>query len=220
MKTNENEGFVPLARAMIVAGTSGGGLLLLVGHRPAADLLLTAATLDAAAGAAAAVVAWGLAAWLLTALLVTALSACPARLGVISALVAARITPRVLHGCVRVVLASGVAAASAATAWPVAAAEAAPAAAPAPAPDAGFPTLDRPVPDPVRRLPVAHVVRPGESLWRVAALHLGDKPTDEAIAAAWPRWHAANRAVIGPDPGLLRPGQRLVAPPLEFGEDR
>jgi hypothetical protein len=32
------------------------------------------------------------------------------------------------------------------------------------------------------------------------------------IAAAWPRWYAANRAVIGPDPGLIRPGQELMPP--------
>jgi resuscitation-promoting factor RpfA len=56
------------------------------------------------------------------------------------------------------------------------------------------------------------VVRPGDSLWAIAARHLGPDPPDAAVAASWPRWYQRNRAVVGPDPDLLRPGQRLVAP--------
>ena len=37
--------------------------------------------------------------------------------------------------------------------------------------------------------------------------------SDADRAAEWPRWWAANRDVVGDDPDLLRPGQRLVAPP-------
>jgi len=37
-------------------------------------------------------------------------------------------------------------------------------------------------------------------------------PTLRAIDRSWPRWHAANRDVIGPDPDLLHPGQRLQHP--------
>lgn len=62
-----------------------------------------------------------------------------------------------------------------------------------------------------------HLVRPGDSLWRVAAARLaarGDPATDAATAAEWPRWYAANRGVIGPDPDLLRPGQ-VLTPPVE-----
>lgn len=58
----------------------------------------------------------------------------------------------------------------------------------------------------------AVVVHRGDSLWRIAARHLGPGATDVEIAAAWPRWYAANRSVIGPDPDLLLPGQRLSPP--------
>jgi nucleoid-associated protein YgaU len=57
-----------------------------------------------------------------------------------------------------------------------------------------------------------HVVRPGECLWSIAADRLGPRATDAEIAAEWPRWYRANRALIGPDPGLLLVGQRLRAP--------
>ncbi|HEU5008686.1 MAG TPA: hypothetical protein VFT67_17065 [Jatrophihabitantaceae bacterium] len=55
-------------------------------------------------------------------------------------------------------------------------------------------------------------VRPGDSLWRIAAAHLGRAPTAARVAGAWPRWFAANRAVIGADPDLLVPGEVLHAP--------
>jgi nucleoid-associated protein YgaU len=55
-------------------------------------------------------------------------------------------------------------------------------------------------------------IRPGDCLWNIAAAHLGPSATDAQIARAWPRWYAANRAVIGPDPNLIHPGQRLVPP--------
>jgi nucleoid-associated protein YgaU len=56
------------------------------------------------------------------------------------------------------------------------------------------------------------VVRRGDSLWDIAARHLGDGSSAAEIAAEWPRWYAANRHVIGADPDLLRPGQRLAPP--------
>ncbi len=56
------------------------------------------------------------------------------------------------------------------------------------------------------------VVRRGDSLWEIAARHLGADAGPAEVAAEWPRWYAANRAVIGGDPDLLRPGQRLVPP--------
>ena len=56
------------------------------------------------------------------------------------------------------------------------------------------------------------VVHRGDSLWTIARRHLGPGATDTEVAAAWPHWYAANRDVIGPDPDLLRPGQRLRAP--------
>jgi nucleoid-associated protein YgaU len=56
-------------------------------------------------------------------------------------------------------------------------------------------------------------VRPGDSLWTLAARHLGPGATAAQVADAWPRWWAANRDVVGDDPDLLRPGQLLRPPP-------
>lgn len=56
------------------------------------------------------------------------------------------------------------------------------------------------------------VVRPGDSLWRIAERHLHEHADDAAVAAEWPRWYEANRAAIGPDPDLLRVGQVLHRP--------
>jgi hypothetical protein len=55
-------------------------------------------------------------------------------------------------------------------------------------------------------------VRPGDSLWLIAAQRLGSDSSDPLIAAEWPRWYAANRSVIGTDPSLIHPGQVLRAP--------
>lgn len=55
-------------------------------------------------------------------------------------------------------------------------------------------------------------VRPGDSLWLLAGRRLGPRATDAQVAAAWPRWYAANRDAIGADPALIRPGQVLRSP--------
>lgn len=57
-----------------------------------------------------------------------------------------------------------------------------------------------------------YVVRPGDSLWAIAARHLGPHASNAQIAAEWPRWYRANRAVIGSDPSLIHVGTRLVVP--------
>jgi hypothetical protein len=60
-----------------------------------------------------------------------------------------------------------------------------------------------------------HVVRPGESLWSIAAHALravGRDASNAAVVAAWPAWYRENEAVIGPDPDLIRPGQVLTTP--------
>lgn len=57
------------------------------------------------------------------------------------------------------------------------------------------------------------VVSRGDSLWSIAARQLGPMASDVDIALHWPKWHAANRQVIGDDPGLLFPGQILQPPP-------
>lgn len=56
------------------------------------------------------------------------------------------------------------------------------------------------------------VVRRGDTLWDIARAHLGPDATDTEVAAAWPRWHDANRSVIGPDASRLLPGQLLHPP--------
>ncbi|MCW2598982.1 MAG: hypothetical protein JWM02_811 [Frankiales bacterium] len=61
-------------------------------------------------------------------------------------------------------------------------------------------------------VPSSLVVQPGDSLWAIAARHLGSQVSDAQVARAWPRWWAANRAVVGDDPDLIQPGARLVPP--------
>jgi nucleoid-associated protein YgaU len=56
------------------------------------------------------------------------------------------------------------------------------------------------------------VVRPGDTLWSIAAAYLGPGASREQIAASWPRWYAANRHLIGADPGVIQPGERLRPP--------
>lgn len=56
------------------------------------------------------------------------------------------------------------------------------------------------------------VVRRGDTLWGIAAHALGASPAPSRVAASWPHWYARNHAVIGADPGLIRPGERLHAP--------
>ena len=59
------------------------------------------------------------------------------------------------------------------------------------------------------------IVRPGDSLWQIAAAELGEvceDPSPAAIAAQVGRLHRANRATIGADPDLIRPGQHLLVP--------
>ena len=62
----------------------------------------------------------------------------------------------------------------------------------------------------------AYVVEPGDSLWRIAGFILrsnsdGD-PSSADIARFWPTIYAANRALIGDNPNLIFPGQRLLIP--------
>jgi nucleoid-associated protein YgaU len=62
------------------------------------------------------------------------------------------------------------------------------------------------------RSTAGYVVRRGDTLWDIAARHLGPSATAVDISRAWPAWYDANRAVIGPDPGVIRPGELLSAP--------
>ncbi|GAA4288969.1 LysM peptidoglycan-binding domain-containing protein [Georgenia daeguensis] len=58
-------------------------------------------------------------------------------------------------------------------------------------------------------------VRPGDSLWSIAATHVGEPATTEEVARAWPEWYRANRAELGTNPHLIHPGQLLHVPDEE-----
>lgn len=55
-------------------------------------------------------------------------------------------------------------------------------------------------------------VQPGDSLWTITAALLPAAATEADIAAAWPTLYAANHDAIGPDPGLIHPGDVLTVP--------
>jgi nucleoid-associated protein YgaU len=56
------------------------------------------------------------------------------------------------------------------------------------------------------------VVRPGDSLWRIAEASLPAGAGDAEVDARCRALYAANRAVVGADPDLIHPGQRLRLP--------
>ncbi|HEX6678585.1 MAG TPA: LysM domain-containing protein [Actinomycetes bacterium] len=61
-----------------------------------------------------------------------------------------------------------------------------------------------------------YVVRPGDTLWDIAAAHLPrGRRSPGRIDRYWRRVYAANRGVLGDDPGLIHPGARLVLPPVD-----
>ena len=71
-----------------------------------------------------------------------------------------------------------------------------------------------------RRVADEVVVRRGDTLWDIAARHLGPDASAAEVAAEWPRWHAANRDVIGARPRPAHPrsaagaaGRPLTHPP-------
>jgi len=55
-------------------------------------------------------------------------------------------------------------------------------------------------------------VKPGDTLWSLAARELGPHASELDIALAWPQWFELNRNVIGRDPDLLLPGTVLTVP--------
>lgn len=63
----------------------------------------------------------------------------------------------------------------------------------------------------------ALVVRPGDTLWRLASDRLRPQAPAGEVAALVERLHHRNRQRIGPDPDLIQPGQRLIVPPVPLG---
>ncbi|HEU0130979.1 MAG TPA: BTAD domain-containing putative transcriptional regulator [Mycobacteriales bacterium] len=67
--------------------------------------------------------------------------------------------------------------------------------------------------------PDTYTVRPGDTLWGIAAHELGPTSSPAQVAARWPRWYAANRGRPQPagggaltDPNRLLPGWQLRDP--------
>jgi len=56
------------------------------------------------------------------------------------------------------------------------------------------------------------LVRPGDTLWHLAADRLPPSSSDGEVTHLVERVHQRNRVLIGPDPDLIHPGQRLVFP--------
>lgn len=66
--------------------------------------------------------------------------------------------------------------------------------------------------EPTGRPVEVHVVRSGDTLWDIAAAGLGGRADPTRITERWQAIHAVNASVIGADPDLIRPGQRLRLP--------
>jgi len=180
--------------------------------------------------------------WLGLGLALSALSALPGALGQACSLLAARIAPAAVRKVVAFILGTALSAAlvpgtAAARTGQVAprpasvaaaqivvsgVADAAPDASfrlvsdAVPATDAAPPpswSLERPAPPAMRASPAdSVVVQSHDTLWSIAAQHLGPAATGADIDAEWHRWFAANRDVIGDDANLIAPGQ-LLSPP-------
>ncbi len=182
---------------------------------------------DVLISSAAGLLAWAVWAWGALGLALTAASAVPglvgagARLALRVALPAgARRGAAVLLG-----IGLGLTAPLAASALPVLAPAAAADSTTSDVPDWPGPPTETadPVPDwptgaPTADTPVTadRVVVRGDCLWHIAADsllgQLGRLPSDGEVAIAVDAWWRANADVIGPDPDLLLPGQRLRAP--------
>jgi hypothetical protein len=191
---------------------------------------LAQAGTDAAALTLVGAALWCAALWLAIALCFAIAATLPGRYGAVARTVATRLVPAVLMRAV-----AGVAGVSvlitpitANGKTPRVAALAGPTV-PAPSwpvdPQHGRVRIDWPTDEPApppRRPDGRHAVapdaeatvdvRPGDSLWLIAARRLGRHASDAEIAAAWPRWYAANADVIGGNPSLIRPGEVLRAP--------
>jgi len=226
---------MPATTAMIGALAAGlVAVLTICTPSTWAAATIAHSTVGALAAVVALAIGWILALRLAAATFAALVGLLPGALGYGGRTVARRLTPVLVRRLVHTVLGATVVAGPLATGGVSWAAE----------PNAGLPNLDRvasvpalapPTPVGPTRLPPtprvvvaattprlipassAIVVKRGDSLWRIAARQLPAGHTDEEVAEAWPRWYAANRAVIGADPSAIQPGQRLVAPAPESG---
>jgi nucleoid-associated protein YgaU len=82
-------------------------------------------------------------------------------------------------------------------------------------PDVKPPAATPPVkvsPAPAAHPTLSHRVRPGDTLWGLAAAGLPEGSSAQQITRGWQEWYLANRRQIGPDPGLLLIGESLLVP--------
>lgn len=165
-------------------------------------------------------VCWLLLGWLGLAVAIGLAGRLPGVAGRVARVLATLVLPRVLRQTaalalgVGLVTAGGSAAADpgpvrppvsgAAVDWPIQP-PSAPAPPNVPPPVCGGP----PVGDPIDGVVV---VEAGDTLWAIAAGHRSPGSTPDQIVAAVTEWYETNRAVIGADPDLIYPGQRLMPP--------
>ena len=178
--------------------------------------------------------------WLALGALVTLAGCLPTALGGSAARLSTRISPALLRSVVAAAVGGSIAVGSAATAvaaptGPGDSARVVATASPTGTlPDPGWTPAPPPAPPTTRSGDVSLVsaaaragrageadvvVRRGDTLWAIAERHLGHRADPAQIAREWPRWYAANRQVIGPDPNRLQPGQ-LLRPPAGPGGSR
>jgi nucleoid-associated protein YgaU len=185
---------------------------------------------------------WVAAAWLGLGLVSAGARRAPGRIGALANCLCAAVLPRIVLRLVAgstglgILLAPLPAVATTASTAGVAAAATASEPVPVPAPvwpsttpPAGharpvdaprWPSATTPVAHPSRRRGASVTVQPGDCLWLIAARRLGQRASDAAVTAAWPRWYAANRPIIGADPNVILPGEVLQAPPSHPSEAR
>ncbi|GAB78357.1 LysM peptidoglycan-binding domain-containing protein [Austwickia chelonae] len=211
---------------VLAARLAALGLLTLSTHWFAQDAWQTAPTANTSPAAAiqcfTAAITSGITGWLLCIHLACAATQIPGAVGATAHTLVERSTPATMRRLAALTLAT--------TAWAPQAHASTPGPGPGPGPAgivATAPSTHRstavelPLPDPGlrprhRTLDQAGrmksvTVRPGDTLWQIAAHHLGDQATPAQIAVEWPRWLAANRTELT-DPSSLRPGQTLIAP--------
>jgi hypothetical protein len=217
------------ARAALAATTTATTTVLVLLTPGTVDTARTpGADLSALVAACAVGLGWLVAAHLVVTTVAVLASAVPGGVGAVGRRIADTVSPRFARSAVRIACGVAVAGAPLAGAGTALAEPSDPAAGTRVVATTGVrvvpatvPVLDRQVvaatppttpttSEPSRGRVV--VVRPGDSLWSIAADRLGPRATDAQVAVAWPRWYAANADVIGPDPGLIRPGQHLRVP--------
>jgi nucleoid-associated protein YgaU len=232
MVASSSPGRAARGAMLAVAALAGAGSLWFC--RPGA--MLDGSGPDAAIVAAAAWLAWLLAGYLALTVAVTAAVAARGPVRLRAGALSAAVSPRVVRRAVEALVGFGVAAALVGP-MPVQALADSPHPGPASrAPAKPFsldwPGLADPDRPPAARPPLVAapprdarpprearpvggrtvVVRPGDSLWAIARRDVGPSATATQVAAEWPRWWTANRRVIGRNPDVIRPGQRLVPP--------